>query len=69
MSADDPPVLIIHGDKDMLVPKQQAESIIAKFKEAKVASNLIIKEDGSHGWPKRDVEEKKFVDWFDKYLK
>lgn len=69
VSTDDPPVLIIHGDKDFLVPKQQAESIIAKFKEAKVACQLIIKEGGAHGWPKRDVEEKNFVDWFDKYLK
>ena len=69
VTADDPPVLIIHGDKDYLVPKQQAESIIAKFKEVKVISHLIIKEGGSHGWPNRDVEENNFVDWFDKYLK
>ena len=69
VSTDDPPVIIIHGDKDVLVPKQQAESIIAKFKEAKVTCNLIIKEGGSHGWPNREVEEKNFVSWFDKYLK
>jgi acetyl esterase/lipase len=69
VSADDPPVIIIHGDKDVLVPKQQSESIIAKFKEAKVPCNLIIKEGGAHGWRNRDVEEKTFVDWFDKYLK
>ncbi len=69
VSSDDPPVLIIHGDKDVLVPKQQSESIIAKFKEAKVTSNLIIKEGGGHGWRNMDVEEKNFIDWFDKYLK
>jgi acetyl esterase/lipase len=69
VSSDDPPVLIIHGDKDFLVPKQQSESIIEKFKEAKVPCQLIIKEGGAHGWPKREVEEKNFVDWFDKYLK
>jgi acetyl esterase/lipase len=69
VTPDDPPVLIIHGDKDVLVPKQQSESIIAKFKEAKVPCNLIIKEGGTHGWPKREVEEKNFLDWFDKYLK
>ena len=69
VSADDPPVIIIHGDKDVLVPKQQSESIIAKFKEANVTCNLIIKEGGSHGWPNREVEEKNFVNWFDKYLK
>ncbi len=69
VSADDPPVIIIHGDKDVLVPKQQSESIIARFKEVKVACNLIIKEGGSHGWRNQEVEEKNFVDWFDKYLK
>ena len=69
VTPDDPPVLIIHGDKDVLVPKQQSESIIAKFKEAKVPCNLIIKEGGAHGWRNREVEEQKFLDWFDKYLK
>lgn len=69
VTPDDPPVIIIHGDKDYLVPLQQSESIIAKFKEAKVPNNLIIKEGGSHGWRNREVEEKIFVDWFDKYLK
>ena len=69
VSSDDPPVIIIHGDKDVLVPKQQSESIIEKFKEARVTSKLIIKEGGGHGWRNREVEEKNFVDWFDKYLK
>ena len=69
VSADDPPVIIIHGDKDFLVPKQQSESIIEKFKEVKVPNKFVIKEGGSHGWPNREVEEKNFVEWFDKYLK
>ena len=69
VTADDPPVLIIQGDKDVLVPKQQSESIIAKFKEVNVPCNLIIKAGGSHGWKDMEVEEKYFVDWFDKYLK
>ena len=69
VSSDDPPVLIIHGNKDVLVPMQQAESIIAKLKTANVPANLIIKEGGGHGWRDRDVDEKNFVDWFDKYLK
>ena len=69
VSSDDPPVIIIHGDKDVLVPKQQSESIIAKFKEANVPNNLIIKEGGSHGWKDMEVEEKFFLDWFNKYLK
>lgn len=69
VSSDDPPVLIIHGDKDYVVPKQQSESIIAKFKEVNVPCKFIIKEGGAHGWQSREVEEKNFVEWFDKYLK
>ncbi len=69
VSSDDPPVVIIHGDKDMLVPKQQSESIIAKYKEANVPNNLIIKEGGGHGWKDMEIEEKIFLDWFNKYLK
>jgi len=69
VSSDDPPVIIIHGDKDMLVPKQQSESIIEKLKGANVPNKLIIKEGGSHGWKDMEIEEKFFLDWFDKYLK
>ncbi|HNH21662.1 MAG TPA: prolyl oligopeptidase family serine peptidase, partial [Ferruginibacter sp.] len=69
VSSDDPPVLIIHGNKDFVVPMQQSESIIAEFKEMKVPCHFIMREGGAHGWPNRDVEEKNFIDWFDKYLK
>jgi len=69
VSSDDPPVLIIHGNKDFVVPMQQSESIIAKFKDMKVPCHFIMREGGAHGWPNRDVEEKNFIDWFDKYLK
>ena len=69
VSSDDPPVLIIHGDKDPRVPLQQSESMMARLKEAHVTCNLIIKEGTGHGWRNMEVEEKNFVDWFDKYLK
>jgi acetyl esterase/lipase len=69
VSPDDPSVLIIHGDADKTVPLQQSETIIKKLKEANVPNELIIKSGGGHGWQNREVEEKKFVDWFDRYLK
>jgi len=68
VTPDDPPVLIIHGDADRLVPKQQSETIIRKLKEAGVPNELIIKKGGSHGWRDSGVEEANFVNWFDKYL-
>lgn len=66
---DDPPVLIIHGDQDNTVPLQQSESIVKKLKQANVPNELIIKKGGQHGWPQEEVDEKKFIDWFDKYLR
>lgn len=69
VSADDPPILIIHGNKDVRVPLQQSESIIKKLKEVNVSNNLIIKDGAGHGWKNMEVEEKNFADWFDKYLK
>ncbi len=69
VTADDPPVMIIHGDADRIVPLQQSESIIQKLEEAKVPNKLIIKKGGSHGWRNSEVEQKNFLDWFDKYLK
>ena len=59
--------LIIHGDADTLVPIQQAELVIEKFKEAKVPCELVVKKGAGHGWNVfEDVP--KFADWFDKYL-
>lgn len=69
VTPDDPPVMIIHGDRDFLVPKQQSESIIEKFKAAHVPSKLIIKQGGGHGWMNKETDEKNFVEWFDKYLR
>ena len=69
VTPDDPPVLIIHGDADKTVPLQQSQTIIKKLKEVNVPTEFIIKNGAGHGWKKREVEEKNFADWFDKYLK
>jgi acetyl esterase/lipase len=66
---DDPPTLIIHGDKDALVPLQQSEAIIAKFKEAGVPCQLVVKRGEAHGWSKWHDDMRTIADWFDKYLK
>jgi acetyl esterase/lipase len=68
VTPDDPPTLIIHGNKDTLVPIQQAEIIIAKLKEAGVPAELVVKEGAAHGWKDQDKDMVKIADWFDKYL-
>jgi len=61
------PALIIHGDKDTLVPLQQAERIIKKFEAEKVPCELVVKKDGAHGWPGMDKDLVTIADWFDKH--
>ncbi len=68
VSEDDPPSLIIHGDKDFLVPIQQAEIIIEKLKAAKVPAELVVKKDAAHGWADMGKDMTTIVDWFDKHL-
>jgi acetyl esterase/lipase len=62
------PALIIHGDADFLVPIQQAERIIAKYKEAGVPCELVVKKGASHGWAGIEKDIKTLADWFDKHL-
>jgi acetyl esterase/lipase len=67
-----PPVLIIHGDADVVVPLQQSESFAAKAKQVGAPIvKIIVRKGKGHGWgdfwkSKEDVDE--FADWFDKYL-
>jgi acetyl esterase/lipase len=68
VSADDPPTLLIHGDKDTLVPLQQSESILARFKEVGVPAKLIVKKGAGHGWLTILQDMDSVADWFDQYL-
>jgi acetyl esterase/lipase len=63
------PTLILHGDKDVLVPIQQAEVMIAKLKAANVPCSLETKKDAGHGWLGMEKDIKLFADWFDLHLK
>ena len=69
VTKDDPPVLIAHGDADLVVPLQQSKSLIQKLTEAGIPNELIIKEKGGHGWRGMEEQEQRFLEWFDKYLK
>ncbi|MEX2174007.1 MAG: alpha/beta hydrolase [Pirellulaceae bacterium] len=68
VTKDDAPALIIHGDKDTLVPIQQAEIIVTKLKEAGVAAELQVKQGAAHGWAHIDRDMPSIADWFDKHL-
>ncbi len=69
VTPDDAPTLIIHGDKDHLVPLQQSEIMVARLKEVGVPAKLIVKKDCDHGWITMVKDTQTFADWFDQYLK
>jgi acetyl esterase/lipase len=49
ITPDDPPFLIIHGEKDGYSPVDQAVTLDAKLKAAGVSSKLVIVQNGEHG--------------------
>lgn len=48
---EDPPFLIIHGDKDRTVPPNQSEALHAALKAVGVSTQLHIIEGAGHGGP------------------
>ncbi len=65
-----PPTLLLHGDKDVVVPLQQSEVLAAKLKEAGVPVKLVVHKDGGHPWPDFwRVDGWQLADWFDQYLR
>jgi len=62
------PTLIIFGDKDRIVPFQQAEILAARFLGAAVEYKLITKVGADHGWKDMDKDLVTMADWFDKHL-
>ncbi len=49
VSKDDPPMLLVHGDADPLVPHQQSEELYAALQKAGVEATLHIVKGGGHG--------------------
>lgn len=68
VTAQAPPFLIIHGDKDPMVPLSQSEKLLAALQAAGVPAELIVKKGGGHPWPTINEEVQVMADWFDKQL-
>ncbi|MHC4452586.1 MAG: alpha/beta hydrolase fold domain-containing protein, partial [Planctomycetota bacterium] len=45
---DSPPVLLIHGEDDHLVPKTQSETFHQRYREASLSSRLVLVADAGH---------------------
>lgn len=49
VSSDDPPILIIHGDADQIVPVEHAKVLDSALKAKKVSTELFLVKNGNHG--------------------
>ena len=64
-----PPILIIHGDADHLVPIQQARSFVSRCEGVGATIKLIVREGKDHGWPDLGKDVELLADWFDEHLR
>lgn len=69
-TADDPPTLLVHGDKDWLVPLWHSEKMCEALKQKDVACELLVIEGAGHGFRGKDSERasKAMIEWFEKHL-
>lgn len=70
VTSDDAPTLLIHGDKDELVPISHSERYNEAMKKAGAQCELIVMKGAAHGFPGEQgtQAETALLDWFDKYL-
>jgi acetyl esterase/lipase len=71
VTADDAPTLMIHGDKDTLVPIEHSRNILPLFEKAGVPAKLVTVEGAGHGFtPKqnKEVMAPALMEWFGKHL-
>jgi acetyl esterase/lipase len=64
---DDPPFLILHGDRDPLVPLHQSQLLHAALAQAGVDVTLHVVEGAGHGFGGPDIE-RRVLEFFDRHL-
>ncbi len=69
VSDDDPPILLIQGDKDRYVPLSQAELLVKRMNEVRASHTLIIMRGKGHDGLVYFGEDNPVWDFFDEHLK
>lgn len=68
-----PPTLIIHGDRDEVVPLEQSERFVQRASEEGATTvKLIVRPGKGHGWGdfwKSTEDVTAFADWLDQHLR
>ena len=69
VNASAAPTLMIHGDRDELVPLQQSEAMLARLDEAGVPAKLIVRKGIGHGNLIATLQNMTHIaQWFDTHL-
>jgi len=70
VTADDPPTLLIHGDKDTTVPINHSERLIQALKDTGITSDFITIPGAGHGFRDADLDRARtaLLAWFDRTL-
>ncbi len=68
VNADSPPILLIHGQKDRLVPVSQSMVLNDAYQKAGAKSKMIVLPDAGHGFPPDQKTETQIADFFARYL-
>jgi predicted esterase len=70
-SADDPPILILHGDQDDLVPIEEGRTMHEALIAAGARSKFVVIEGAGHPFIGAEVDRAatEMVDWFERHLR
>jgi len=68
VTSDDPPFLIVHGDRDPLVPHNQSELLFEALRRAGVDTTLFTIRGGGHGGFRDPQVDKLVGAFFDRHL-
>ena len=77
VSAGDPPLLMVHGNLDPVVPLAQSEIMLEAYRQAGLEATLIEVSGAGHGlqpltaeaiWPSTEVVEQLVLDFFLRHL-
>lgn len=63
-----PPLFLVHGDADPIVPLQQSKRMLEVMKASGNEASLYVKEGGGHFWLTIPEEIIKIADWLDQQL-
>lgn len=70
VSADDPPLLMLHGENDQVVHLSQSEILLKAYQAKKRPATLHVVPNAGHGWkPPKDKERKLIFDFLDEHLR